>query len=102
MDKILKVGDTFVEGEQTYIVDAIVPMGYNAHAIGKVTDKPVVKEIPKVEEIKVEEPKEEVTYSKTQVNRMPNAELEKLCKELGIEVGTGTEMKRAIIAKLGL
>lgn len=93
--KNLKVGDTFIEGNQTYIVDEIVPLGYNAHAIGKVTDKPV-KEIP------VEEPKEEVSYSKTQINRMPNAELEKLCKELGIEVGTGTEMKRAIIAKLGL
>lgn len=100
MDKILKVGDTFVEGEQTYVVDEIVPMGYNAHAIGKVTDKPI-KEIP-VEEPKTEEPKEEVSYSKTQVNRMPNAELEKVCKELGLEVGTGTEMKRAIIAKLGL
>lgn len=93
MDKILKVGDTFVEGEQTYVVDEIVPMGYNAHAIGKATD---IKETP------VEEPKEEVVYSKTQINRMPNAELEKLCKELGLEVGTGTEMKRAIIAELGL
>jgi hypothetical protein len=93
--KNLKVGDTFVEGNQTYIVDEIVPLGYNAHAIGKTTEK--IKETPKEEPI-IDEP----AYSKTQINRMPNAELEKVCKELGIEVGTGTEMKRAIIAKLGL
>ena len=100
MDKILKVGDTFVEGEHTYVVDEIVPMGYNAHAIGKVTEK-VIPKVEIKEEVK-EEPKEEPAYSKTQINRMPNSELEKLCKELGLEVGTGTEMKRSLIKELKL
>lgn len=90
--KNLKVGDTFTDGGFTYEVDEIVAMGYNSHRV----DKPV-----KAPEIK-EEVEEGSGYSKTQINRMPNSELEKVCKELGIEVGTGTEMKRAIIAKLGL
>ncbi len=94
--KNLKVGDTFIEGNQTYIVDEIVPLGYNAHVI----DKPV--KIPGIKEEIEEEVKEDPVYTKTQVNRLPNAELEKVCKELGLETGTGTEMKRAIIAKLGL
>lgn len=95
--KNLKVGDTFIEGNQTYVVDEIVPLGYNAHVIDKPVKIPEIKEEVK-EEVKDEEP----GYTKTQVNRLPNAELEKLCKKLGLEVGTGTEMKRAIIAKLGL
>lgn len=104
--KNLKVGDTFIEGNQTYIVDEIVPLGYNAHAI---TLDNVKKSGPKIEKmaqqsdsLEKEITPPDVNYSKTQINRMPNAELEKVCKELGIEVGTGTEMKRAIIAKLGL
>lgn len=52
------------------------------------------------EEKTVTEP--DVNFTKTQINRMPNAELEKVCKQLGIKVGTGTEMKRAIINKLEL
>lgn len=52
------------------------------------------------EEKAVTEP--DVNYTKTQINRMPNAELEKVCKQLGIKVGTGTEMKRALIDRLGL
>jgi hypothetical protein len=90
--KNLKVGDTFTDGGFTYVVDEIVSVGYNSHRI----EKPV-----KIPEIK-EEVKEEPGYTKTQVNRLPNAELEKLCEKLGLEIGTGTEMKRAIIAKLGL
>ena len=98
MDKILKVGDTFIEGGLTYIVDEIVPLGYNAHRIMDVKAvTPKKEETPVMEEVTTKP-----EYSKTQVNRMPNAELEKVCKELGIEVGTGTEMKRAIIAELGL
>lgn len=42
-------------------------------------------------------------YSKTEINRMPVAELKKIGKELGIlgfEVMTGTELKKEIISKL--
>ena len=99
----LKVGDTFVEGNQTYIVDEIVPLGYNAHAITTEVVKKSEKQVENTDKTEVSEiTSNDVNYSKTQVNRMPNAQLEKLCKELGLEVGTGTEMKRAIIAKLGL
>lgn len=99
----LKVGDTFVEGNQTYIVDEIVPLGYNAHAITTEVVKKTKKPVENTDKTEVSEiTSTDVNYSKTQVNRMPNAQLEKLCKELGLEVGTGTEMKRAIIAKLGL
>lgn len=97
----MKIGDTFKEGDCTYKVTGIVPEGYLATMIKGMDDIPTYEE-PKIEEPVVEEGPEEATYSKTQINRMPNAELEKLCKELGLEVGTGTEMKRAIIAKLGL
>jgi DNA-binding Xre family transcriptional regulator len=103
VSKNLKVGDTFVEGEQTYIIDEIVPLGYNAHAITTDVVKKAEKPVENTDETEVSEiTSNDVNYSKTQVNRMPNAQLEKLCKELGLEVGTGTEMKRAIIAKLGL
>lgn len=99
----LKVGDTFVEGNQTYIVDEIVPLGYNAHAITTEVVKKSEKAVENTDKTEVSEiTSTDVNYSKTQVNRMPNAQLEKICKELGLEVGTGTEMKRAIIAKLGL
>ena len=94
----MSIGDTFKEGDCTYKVTGIVPEGYLATMIKGMEDIPVYE--TKTEEVKPVV--EEVTYSKTQVNRMPNAELEKVCKELGLEVGTGTEMKRAIIAKLGL
>ncbi len=96
----MKIGDTFKEGDCIYEVTGLVPEGYLARMIKGMEDIPVYEvEKPVIEE--KEEP-EEQAYSKTQVNRMPNAELEKVCKELGLEVGTGTEMKRAIIAKLGL
>ena len=110
MDK-LHIGDTFIEGDCTYEVTGIVPEGYLARMIKgmEITSTDVKKSEPKIEEKAQQSDSSEkeitstdVNYSKTQVNRMPNAELEKLCKELGIEVGTGTEMKRAIIAKLGL
>jgi len=96
--KNLKVGDTFVEGDCTYKVLEVVPEGYIAKMIKGMDDDdiPVKEETPAIQE------EETPAYSKTQVNRMPNAELEKLCKELGLEVGTGTEMKRSIISKLGL
>ena len=102
MDK-LHIGDTFIEGDCTYKVTGIVPEGYLAVMIKGMDDIPEEPKVnePKVEP-KVEKTEEPTSYSKTQINRMPNTELEKLCKELGIEVGTGTEMKRALIKELKL
>ena len=91
-----KIGDTYVDGEYTY---KVIKVYENGTCEAQRVD--IKKAIPE----KVAEPikeKEEEEYSKTQINRLPNAELEKLCKKFGIEVGTGTEMKRALIAKLGL
>ena len=94
-----KIGDRYVDGEYTYEVIKVYENGTcEAQRVDiKKASIPEKKAEPIVEE-KAEEPE----YSKTQINRLPNAELEKLCKKMGLEVGTGTEMKRALIAKLGL
>ena len=110
--KIYKIGDRYVDGEYTYEVIKVYENGMcEAQRVDLFTNSNVKKENKVVEEKaqpshfedtpeKITE--ESVNYSKTQINRLPNAELEKLCKKLGLEVGTGTEMKRALIAKLGL
>lgn len=54
---------------------------------------------------KVEDTAEQKQYSKTEVNRIPLAELKQLAPTLGISVtdeSTGSELKKKIIAKLGL
>lgn len=96
----LKVGETFVDGGLTYRVTKVLnpPYLYESAVVEK-GEKP---EPIKVKEEPKEEPKEDKTYTKTEINRMPNVKLEELCKELELEVGTGAEMKRAIINKLGL
>ena len=91
-----KIGDRYVDGEYTY---EVIKVYENGTCEAQRVD--IKKAIPEKKPI-VEEKAEEPEYSKTQINRLPNAELEKLCRKLGIEVGTGTEMKRALIAKLGL
>ena len=40
--------------------------------------------------------------TKTDVNRTPKEKLEAMCKELGLTLGTTAEMKKEIIAHLGL
>lgn len=91
-----KIGDRYVDGEYTY---EVIKVYENGTCEAQRVD--IKKAIPEKKPI-VEEKAEEPEYSKTQINRLPNAELEKLCMKLGVEVGTGTEMKRALIAKLGL
>ena len=91
-----KIGDRYVDGEYTY---EVIKVYENGTCEAQRVD--IKKAIPEKKPI-VEEKAEEPEYSKTQINRLPNAELEKLCRKLGVEVGTGTEMKRALIAKLGL
>ena len=105
--KNLKVGDTFTD-EFTFKVVKVNEDG--TYISERFTDGVVKKDnftevkdavnTGVTEEKAVTEP--DVNFTKTQINRMPNAELEKLCKQLGIKVGTGTEMKRAIINKLEL
>jgi len=106
-----KIGDRYVDGEYTYEVIKVYENGTcEAQRVDKFTKANVkkegfteVKDVVKSsvsEEKAITEPN--VNFTKTQVNRMPNAELEKVCNQLGIKVGTGTEMKRAIIDKLGL
>ena len=96
--KNLKVGDTFEDGGLTYRVLKVLDPPY-AYESAVVTVAPVDKSL--IEEPK-EEPREEKAYTKTEINRLPNVKLEELCKELDLEIGTGAEMKRAIINKLGL
>lgn len=97
--KNLKVGDTFKDGDYTYEVMAIVPEGYSSVRVFDENAKSIDVE----KEVDVPEAsKPSVNYTKTQINRMPNSELEKVSKELGLPVGTGTEMKRALIDRLGL
>lgn len=106
--KNLKEGDTFVDeykfkvvkvnDDGTYISTRITSDNVKIKS-APVEEKAQPSHSEDVPEIITEE---SVNYSKTQINRLPNVELEKLCKKLGLEVGTGTEMKRAIIAKLGL
>lgn len=97
-----KVGDTFVD-EFTF---KVVKVREDGTFVSQRVD---MDEVVKTEDIPTEvkgeveaEIKAEKTYSKTQINRTPNSELEKICKELGLPLGTGTEMKRAILDKLGL
>lgn len=95
----LKVGDVFTD-EFTFRVIKVNEDG--TYISERVKGAKPVEDIPVVE-MPVEEVKEDIpSFTKTQINRMPNAELEKVCKDLGIAVGTGTEMKRAIINKLEL
>lgn len=91
---MLKIGDTFVDGGFKYEVVGIHELGYAiSKRIGN-ADEPIVNEEPTIEE--------KPSYTKTQINRLPNIELEALCELLGVEKGTGSEMKKALIKKLEL
>ena len=47
--------------------------------------------------------KTEVAYTKTEINRMPTADLRKLASENGLDDGlNGAEIKKALIEKFGL
>jgi len=110
----LKVGDTFKEGYSTYEVTKVLPGGYESKRIKIDTGEayayeeamaskpePVKKEEVKAE-VKEDAPAPAVKYTKTEINRLNNAELERVCDKLGLEKGTGMAMKKAIIEKLGL
>lgn len=104
--KNLKVGDTFTECGRVYEITKVFPTCYESKFIRfekEAVKEPVKEEIPFYfeEEEKVEIPQKK-NYSKTAINRLAKEDLEKLCHEIGVEPGTGAEMKKAIIEKLGL
>lgn len=110
----LKVGDTFKEGYGIYEIIEVDPYVSKRIKIDLESDYAdeaiVLKSAPvKKEEVKAE-PKEDAPakldsfnkYTKTEINRLNNAELEKVCDKLGLEKSTGMAMKKALIEKLGL
>ena len=76
------------------------------------TDVPVgVKPVEdkKVEEVKddfsqyMNAPETDVTYTKTEINRMSTADLKKLAKENGLDDSlSGADIKKVLIKKFGL
>lgn len=97
----MKLGEIYTEGGWKH---EVIGFDGNGYPIGKKITSADVKEIQKpiekVQEV-IDEPKDE-KITKTDVNRMSVAKLTSFCKELGIEPSTGSEMKKEIIAKLGL
>lgn len=91
----LKIGDTFEDGGRIYEVTKIVPnIGYESKVIEGKKPAKEEKEEKQLDSFN--------SYTKTEINRLNNAELEKVCEQLGLEKGTGMAMKKAIIDKLGL
>ena len=84
-----------------YEIGQDVPME-EKKAVEKANTKPQEVLKTKVEEVK-EVVAEIPTYSKTEINRMPTADLKKLAKENGIDDSlSGAEIKKALIDKFGL
>ena len=96
ISKTLKVGDKFTDGNRTF--EVLVVCGEGVY-VSKCIDVKVAPETIETPEAPKTETK---SYTKTEINRMPNEKLEALCKELGIDISTGTQMKKEIIEKLGL
>jgi hypothetical protein len=103
--KNLKVGDKFTDGNRTYEVTKVVPLGYesrlvaSAPAVGYRSES--AQEAPEAT-IKDSKLDSFNTYTKTEINRLKNDELEALCDQLGLEKDTGILMKKKIIDHLGL
>lgn len=96
----MKIGDIFIDGGRKLEVIGQNDAGFIAKVI-EVGAKPEVKP----EKVVDEDPTTDEfgkTYTKTEVNRMPKEKLEILAQSLGLEVGTTADMKKDIIAKLGL
>lgn len=101
----MKIGDTFKNScGVTYKV-----IGENASGLISTRifeDTPMKKEITNeevIEELKEEfEVDESHKYTRTEVKRLTVPKLEELCRELGLPINTGTQMKASIIDKLSL
>lgn len=102
--KNLKIGDKFTDGGLIYEVVGLSEYGYSSKCVGRENEKPIAKTEVKIEVAKNDN-EEKIKYeelTKTDVNRTPKDKLEIMCKELGLNLGTTSEMKTEIIAKLGL
>lgn len=103
--KNLKVGEKFTEGNRTFEVLEIVPLGYNSRLVASAPASgdraESASEAPEAT-IKDAQLDSFNTYTKTEINRLKNEELERLCEQLGIEKDTGILMKKKIIDHLGL
>ena len=117
--KNLKPGDTFEDGNKIYEVISVVKDGYISKRVFEdvrnfsenvktefvnpliVDDTKEPEELPftTVEENQLDSFNK---YTKTEINRLSTAELTKVCEQLGLEPGTGKQMKVDIIKKLGL
>lgn len=106
--KNLKVGDTFVDGTSKFEVTAVNGSGDHVTYEAKRIAANVIQNTPEKAQKATEAPKEEAkldsfnTYTKTEINRLKNDELEELCEQLGLEKDTGILMKKKIIDHLGL
>ena len=103
--KGLKVGDKFKEGNRTYEVTEIVPLGYNAKLVASapaVGDRSESAQETPEATIEDSELDSFNKYTKTEIKRLTTEELTKLCKKLGLETGSGVVMKERILDHLGL
>lgn len=93
----MKVGDKFTDGKRTFVVQAVVGNGVYISKLVGINETEIEPIVEKKEEVK-----EEKTFTKTEINRMPKDKLEDLSKEYGLEIGTTTVMKENLIKALGL
>lgn len=91
----LNVGDTFEDDGRYFTVLSVSDNGYYTSTL---IEKPI-------EGVPIEPTKEEKTYTRTDIKRMSKDALLVMAKENGIECNeetAGTEIKEALITKLGL
>ncbi len=103
--KNLKVGDKFTEENRTYEVTKIVPLGYESKLVASAPATGYKAEsASEAPEATIQDAQLDSfnKYTKTEINRLKNDELETLCDQLGLERDTGILMKKKIIDRLGL
>lgn len=98
----LKIGDTFIDDGKKYEVVGFNQYGYSSKFVCFSNENPKVDKVIKVEDSDPKTDEFGKSYTKTEINRMPKEKLEILSKNLGLGIGTTSEMKEKIIAKLGL
>lgn len=95
--KGLKVGDIFEDGGLAYEVQSVLPSGDYISKLKGISEK---------KETSIIEPTNgEKAYTRTDIKRMSKDALLVMAKENGIECNeetAGTEIKEALITKLGL
>lgn len=99
----LKVGDTFIDGTGKYEITGIDALGrYESKRLAFVESNSALKSEPPVKTDEKPLLDSFNQYTRTEINRLNNTELEKVCDKLGLEKSTGIVMKKAIIDHLGL